>query len=235
MPNLNIQQHLLTPNPYSRPSLVLRTVHKIIIHWVANPATSAIANRNYFENLKHGTRGVYASAHYIVGLDGEILQCIPDTELAYHAKNANTYSLCVEVCHPDWEGQFSSTTYEALIHLLAKLCMTYNLDPAKDLLRHYDITGKVCPKYYVHHPALWTLLKADVMHILNQTYLSLTPHTNLEPLPICLLLNDKQKTVYSFLYKDEHYVRLRDLQDDCLKVGYDKLRRMPILLINNFS
>ena len=228
--SIKIEQHLLSYNPYSRPGLPLHQVKKLIIHWVANPATSALNNRHYFENLKHGTRGIFASAHYIVGLEGEILQCIPDTEIAYHAKNANTYSLGIEVCHPDWEGQFSAITYQSLIHLLVKLCMTYYLDPAKDLLRHYDVTGKVCPKYYVHHPALWTLLKADVMHLLNQTYLSLTPSNELKPLPICLLLNGKQKTVYSFLYKDEHYVRLRDLEDDKIQVSYDQLRRMPTLL-----
>lgn len=227
--SIHIEQHFLSHNPYSRPGLPLHEVKKLIIHWVANPATSALNNRHYFENLKNGTSRIYASAHYIVGLEGEILQCIPDTEIAYHAKNANSYSLGIEVCHPDWEGQFSTTTYQTLIHFLAKLCMTYHLDPAKDLLRHYDITGKVCPKYYVHHPELWTLLKADVMHLLNQTYLSLTPTPSLQPLPICLLFNGQQKTVSSFFYKEEHYVRLRDLEDTALQVGYDSQRRMPTL------
>lgn len=230
---LSIEPNLLTPNPYSRPGLPLRQVKKLVIHWVANPASSALANRNYFENLKQGTRGVYASSHYIVGLGGEIIQCIPDTEQAYHAKNANTYSLGIEVCHPDWEGQFDTPTYQALIQFLAKLCMTYILDPATDILRHYDITGKVCPKFYVHHPAHFTKLKADVASIIQQTYL----HTPLSPPSgplitsppeqIVIELNHTLVDASAFFYKGSYYVRLRDLGCDKLQVGYDSSRRIP--------
>ena len=42
------------------------------------------------------------------------------------------------------------------------LCKKYGLDPRKDLLRHYDVAGKCCPKYYVVHPEAWTQLKEDV-------------------------------------------------------------------------
>jgi N-acetylmuramoyl-L-alanine amidase len=51
---MNIKKELLTVNPYSRPSYELLQVNGIIVHWVANPGTSAIANRNYFENRKFG-------------------------------------------------------------------------------------------------------------------------------------------------------------------------------------
>lgn len=236
---LSIQSQLLTPNPYSRSGLPLRQVKKLVIHWVANPTSSALANRNYFENLKHGTRGVYASSHYIVGLEGEIIECIPDTEQAYHAKNANTYSLGIEVCHPDWEGQFDTPTYEALTQFLAKLCMTYTLDPATDILRHYDITGKVCPKFYVHHPAHFTKLKADVASIIQQTYLHtpLSPPSN-PPAPslptpehIILELNATLVDVNAFLYKGSYYVRLRDLQCDKLHISYDTSRQIPVVTV----
>ena len=97
-----------------------------------------------------------------MGLDGEVIQCIPDNERAYHAKSANSYSLGIETCHPDLEGKFSSCTYNALIALCAMLCQKYGLDPREDLLRHYDVTGKCRPKYYVVHPEAWTQLKEDV-------------------------------------------------------------------------
>lgn len=160
--SMPIQTHYLTSNPYSRPRLPLYKVTKLVIHWVGNPKSSALSNRNYFENLKLGRTKTYASSHYIVGLDGEVIQCIPDNERAYHAKSANSYSLGIETCHPDWEGQFSSCTYNALIALCAMLCQKYGLDPREDLLRHYDVTGKCCPKYYVVHPEAWTQLKEDV-------------------------------------------------------------------------
>lgn len=235
----SIQSQLLTPNPYSRPGLPLRQVKKLVIHWVANPASSALANRNYFENLKQGTRGVYASSHYIVGLGGEIIQCIPDTEQAYHAKNANTYSLGIEVCHPDWEGQFDTPTYEALTQFLAKLCMTYTLDPATDILRHYDITGKVCPKFYVHHPAHFTKLKADVTSIIKEVYihtpaqppLPLSPPVLPAPESIILEINHVLVDAAAFIYKGNYYIRLRDLECNMLQVTYDTTRNIPILTV----
>lgn len=230
---LPIQSQLLTPNPYSRPGLPLKQVKKLVIHWVANPATTALANRNYFENLKSGTRGIYASSHYIVGLDGEILQCIPDTEQAYHAKNANTYSLGIEVCHPDWDGAFSEVTYKTLIHFLAKLCLTYTLDPSTDLLRHYDITGKVCPKFYVHNPAHFTKLKLDVVNIIQQNLSHSTTISPPIPSPtsIILELDGKLIDANAFIYQDNYYVKLRDLSGDKLQITYDSIRHIPVITL----
>ncbi len=157
---MEIKQVLLTPNRYSRPGKKMEKVKKIVIHWVGNANTSAMANRNYFESLK--VKKVFASAHYIIGLEGEILQCIPESEIAYHATTANGYSIGIENCHPDWKGEFNSKTYRSLIELCAGICKCYHLDPEKDILRHYDISKKLCPKYYVENPDAWTKLKKDV-------------------------------------------------------------------------
>lgn len=157
---MKIEQALLTPNIYSRPGKKLSNVTKIVVHWVGNPNSTAIANRNYFESLK--TKKVYASAHYIIGLQGEIIQCIPEDEIAYHATTANSCSIGIENCHPDWEGKYNAKTYASLIELCADICVRYNLDPEVDIIRHYDVSRKVCPKYYVQHPIAWQTLKQDV-------------------------------------------------------------------------
>ncbi len=157
---MEIQQKLLTINPYSRPDIKLGRVKNIVIHWVGNANSTAMANRNYFESLKE--KRSFASSHYIVGLQGEIIQCVPESEMAYHANNANSYSIGIEVCHPDWIGKFSETTYNSLIKLLADLCKRYNLEPATSIIRHYDVTKKLCPKYYVEHNGAWLQLKQDV-------------------------------------------------------------------------
>lgn len=162
---MEIIQMLLTPNKYSRPQTKLDTVRYIVIHWVGNAGSTARANYNYFENAKD--KKMYVSAHYIIGLEGEILWCIPETEVAYHAKEANRYSIGVENCHPDWEGKFNSKTYLSLIKLCSYLCIKYGLDPDKALLRHYDITHKICPKYYVNHSGEWDKLKQDVKKAMN--------------------------------------------------------------------
>lgn len=49
---MKITEMLLTPNKYSRPQIALKSVKKIVLHYIGNPNTSAQANRNYFENQK---------------------------------------------------------------------------------------------------------------------------------------------------------------------------------------
>lgn len=161
---MKIIQAFLTPNVYSRPQKPLEEVTHIVIHWVGNPGSTAMANRNYFESLKNGP--IYASAHYIIGLQGEIIQCIPESEIAYHAGPANSYSIGIENCHPTQGGKFNSATYVSLISLCANICKRYKLDPEEALIRHYDVTGKLCPKYYVEYPNEWKQLKEDVKKVL---------------------------------------------------------------------
>lgn len=132
----------------------------VVVHWVGNANTSAINNRNYFESLK--TKKIYASSHYIVGLEGEVIQCVPESEVAYHANQANSYSIGVECCHPDWNGKFNDKTYQSVIELCVDICKRYKLDPQKALIRHYDVTKKQCPLYYVQHQDAWEKLKYDV-------------------------------------------------------------------------
>lgn len=143
---MQIQQMLLTPNKYSRPQIPLEKVEKIAVHYVGNPGSTAIANRNYFENQKNGGR--YVSSHLIVGLSGEIIQCIPFTELSYCTNQANGYSISIECCHPDSTGKFTAATEKSLAELCAYLCGKFGLDPLNDIIRHYDVTGKQCPLYW---------------------------------------------------------------------------------------
>ena len=127
---------------------------------MGNANTTAINNRNYFESLK--TKKIYASSHYIVGLEGEVIQCVPENEVAYHANQANSYSIGIECCHPDWNGEFNDKTYQSLIELCVDICKRYKLDPQIALIRHYDVTRKQCPLYYVQHQNAWQQLKYDV-------------------------------------------------------------------------
>lgn len=79
---LPIQHQFLTINPYSRSGKSLHRVNGIVIHYTANPGSTAKNNRNYFENLRY-TKTTSVSSHFIIGLDGEIIQCIPLNEIAY--------------------------------------------------------------------------------------------------------------------------------------------------------
>ena len=151
-----ITEAYLTRDGASRTGEKLEAVRDIAVHYVANPGTSAMANRNYFEGPDSNT-----SSHFIVGLEGEILVLIPTDEqsCATNARNVDTIS--IEVCHPDEMGKFSDATYQSLIRLLAYLCREFDLNE-ENLIRHYDVTGKLCPRYYVENPDAWDDLKTDV-------------------------------------------------------------------------
>ena len=155
-----ITRELLTVNEYSRPGIPLDVVDGIVVHYTANPGTSAENNRSYFEGLRD-SQSTYASSHYIIGIDGEIIQCVPLTEQAYASNERNKDTVSVECCHPDETGEFSKETYDALVHLTAWLMGEYDLD-IDDVIRHYDVSGKNCPKYYVEHPDEWDDFKTDV-------------------------------------------------------------------------
>lgn len=148
-----IMEDFLTENPYSRPGEELKKVKNIFVHYTANPETSAEQNRSYFENLKD-THETSASAHFIIGYDGEIIQCIPLEEIAYAVKGRNYDSISIECCYLSEDGKFTDATYQSLIHLVEWLLYEYNLKP-KDVMRHYDEGGKLCPLYYVEHEDEW--------------------------------------------------------------------------------
>ena len=132
------------------------------MHYVGNPGTTAPANRKYFNSLADGAMGVYASSHFIVGLEGEVIQCVPLTEIAYASNARNDDTVSVEVCHPDETGEYSPAAYARAVELTAWLCRSFRLDPAEDVIRHYDVSGKRCPLYYVENPGAWEALLEDV-------------------------------------------------------------------------
>lgn len=158
-----IEEDLLRLNRFSRPGTKRRQVNDIVVHYVSNPGTSAGQNRNYFDNLadQTGTNTISASSHFIIGIDGEILQCIPIEEVAYANYPRNEDTVSIECCHPDASGQFSQATREALVRLTVWLCQELNLSE-RNVIRHYDVIGKDCPKYYVEHEDEWKALKRAI-------------------------------------------------------------------------
>ena len=139
---MQIIEKLLTRN---RPYTVRNVTKGIVVHYVGNPNTTAIANRNYFQNTKNEV-----SSNYVIGLEGEIIACVPHNEVAWCSNNANPYTISIECCHPKSDGVFNRYTYNSLVELCSDLCLKYNLNPLNGgLLRHFDITGKVCPMNFV--------------------------------------------------------------------------------------
>jgi N-acetylmuramoyl-L-alanine amidase len=173
-----IKDCFLTKNKYSRPGVPLKDVKGVVVHWVANPGTPAMANRNYFESLKDQVppdNKRFASAHYVIGLQGEIIQCVPDKEVCYHV-GADTYTnealrrlssypnnctIGIELCHPNSDGKFTAVTLQSCQGLISSLLLKYGLSK-EDVWRHFDVTKKVCPKYFVEHTDEWDAFRESI-------------------------------------------------------------------------
>ena len=170
-----ITEDFLTTNPNSRPGTKLKHVKGIVIHYTANPGTGAKANRDYFESRKDQEEisPNKVSSHFVIGLKGEIVQCIPLDEIAYASNDRNSDTISIECCHPRKNGKFNRKTYHALIRLCAWPCDRYEIESPDDIIRHYDVTGKLCPLYYVKHSDKWKKLREDIWNkVLDSQYKS---------------------------------------------------------------
>lgn len=156
-----IESDIIEIHDSARTGRNLNQLNNIVVHYVGNPNTTAKQNRDFFNN-----EGTEVSAHFVVGLEGEIVQCLPLNEISAASNHRNVDTISIEVCHPDESGKYSYSTYNALIKLLAWLCDSLKLS-AEDVIRHYDVTGKLCPLYYVENPAEWEQLISDVEYELS--------------------------------------------------------------------
>ncbi len=161
-----IEEKDLPINPHSRVGHKRTATTQIVVHYVANPSSTAEQNWSCFRN--YATSGERdASSNFIVGLDGEIIQCMPIDEVSYHAGKVNYYSIGIEVCHPTADGKFNEATYNSLVKLVSWLCSKYGISK-ENVIRHYDVTGKDCPRYYAGDPGSdgyhrWEAFKNDLI------------------------------------------------------------------------
>ncbi len=151
-----IDEQLIHLHTTARTGTELDGVKNIVIHYVGNPNTTAQNNRDYFD--KDSTE---VSSHFLVGLEGEIIQCVPLWEKSAASNWRNSDTISVEVCHPDDTGKFNDTTYDSVIKLTSWLLKELGLDESA-VIRYYDIAEKLCPLYYVEHEDAWNQMKKDI-------------------------------------------------------------------------
>lgn len=151
-----VEVQLIPVNGTARRGEKMKEVTDIAIHYVGNPGTTAQANRDYFAQPD-----TEVSAHFLIGLAGEVIQCIPLDEKSSATNERNRDTISIEVCHPDATGQFTQASYGSLVKLTAWLCDTAGIGRDR-VIRHYDVTGKLCPLYFVEHPDAWQAFLADV-------------------------------------------------------------------------
>ena len=144
-----VDQQIIKVDGDSRRGVMLEGVRNIVIHYVGNPGTTAQQNRDYY-----ASRSSEVSSHFVIGLKGEVIQCIPLHEKSSASNHRNKDTISIEVCHPDESGKFTDAAYQSLVKLTAWLCEICDLDSGA-VIRHYDITGKQCPLYFVTHEDAW--------------------------------------------------------------------------------
>lgn len=159
--SLNIKTNLANRNNYGA-SRNTSTIKYLVIHYTANDGDTDEANGKYFAN-----NVVKSSAHYFVD-DDSITQSVPDSYIAYHcgatkyyhAQCRNANSIGIEMCDTKKNGIHDVTekTLQNTIVLAKSIMEKYNI-PVTNVLRHYDVTHKNCPAYFVSNTAAWNNFK----------------------------------------------------------------------------
>ena len=178
---MKINHELLPINSFTRPGRKLVELRGVVVHWTGNPSMDAKAHVKYFNQLSQqkpddDVADRYASAHYFIGTRGDVHQLIPEDEVAYHAGGReyvqealdhfnctwpNAFLIGLELCHRDWSGKFTDDTIKVSQKLTRDILNNHNL-AITDVVRHFDITGKLCPKYFVENETAWNDFRTGI-------------------------------------------------------------------------
>lgn len=139
----------------------LSKIKYIVIHYTGNDGDTDEGNGKFFKN-----NIVKASAHYFVD-DDSVTQSVPDDYVAYsvggkkyadcnktgggkyHSKCNNTNSISIELCDDVKNGVVypSAQTIANAVEFTKAKMKEYGI-PAANVIRHFDVTGKICPAYW---------------------------------------------------------------------------------------
>ena len=152
----------------------------IVIHYTANDGDTDEGNGNYFANNIVGD-----SAHYFVD-DDSITRSVPDDYIAwavggskykytkggtFYGKCTNANSISIELCDTKKNGvyDFTEVTMKNAADLVKLLMKKYTV-PFERVIRHYDVTGKVCPKPFVDDEKAWKEFKERLVDNMEKRY-----------------------------------------------------------------
>lgn len=135
----------------------------IVIHYVGAVST-AYNNSVYFKNVNRS-----ASANYFVD-ENEIYRVVADSDKAWHCgdklksgnggayngKCTNSNSIGIEMCCYNNNGKIdvSEKVISNTIELVKELMAKYNIS-IDNVIRHYDVTNKICPAPLVEDESRW--------------------------------------------------------------------------------
>lgn len=142
-----------------------RKIKYIVVHYVGAVST-AKNNLDYLYSEKRKS-----SAHYFVD-ENEIWQCVDDSNVAWHCGGAKKYysecrnsnSIGIELCcKKDELGNwyFEKQTIQNAIELVQYLMKVHGIK-IENVIRHYDVTHKICPEPYVRDEKAWNNFKRRI-------------------------------------------------------------------------
>lgn len=150
------------PHPDNYKKGRTKEIEYIVIHYTANKNDTALNNINYFKNNTPVT-----SAHYFVD-SLEIYTSVPENDTAYHCGASsyrhpscrNSNSIGIEMCTSYSNGAYyiNDGTLSNTVWLTKKLMADYGIPP-ENVIRHYDVTGKLCPAPWVSDGMKWDKFK----------------------------------------------------------------------------
>ncbi len=129
-------------------------ISKIVVHYTGTEA-SAHNNLLYFSRSSAG-----ASAHYFIDKDGTLRQSVSEGDTAWHAGHwaTNLCSVGIEVVSGG--ADFTEAQVRTLSALVADIRSRCGVT-TDNVIRHYDVTGKLCPVPYVNG-SKWAALHARI-------------------------------------------------------------------------
>ena len=148
---------------------------KVIWHYTGKAGVKGIDTiNNWFNEIAKGKiingKYVYASANYVMDLDGKIYGYIPMNKIAWTSNSANSYSIGIECATTGKDDHYTDEEYISMVKLGAWLAQECKLDPREDFLTHTDIVGKdykICPRYFVNNPSDFKQFKLDCYNLMK--------------------------------------------------------------------
>ena len=135
-----VDKQIISINGTGRRGEKLDGVTDIAIHYTGNPGTTAQQNHDFYDQPE-----TQVSSHFLVGLEGEVIQCVPMDEKSSATNERNNDTLSIEVCHPDATGQFTQASYDCPGAASPPGCATTAGIGRDRVIRHYDVTEQALP------------------------------------------------------------------------------------------
>ena len=207
------------------------SIKYIVMHYTANDGDTDEGNAHYFQGA-----GRRASAHYFVDEDS-VTQSVRDNDAAWHCGGdlesahhplrgicMNRNSLGVEMCSDIVGGKYTITpqTVDRAVELVKYLMAKYGID-VDHVVRHYDVTGKLCPEPWVRDESLWRKFKARLTAPVE-------PEPKKEDKVVekkNVMLNGKTYTCECITRDEVNYIKMRSLEQAGFTVSYDAVRKLP--------